>query len=634
LVTRRNTGVATPRAIGIVGKRASSLSMRRSRFWSAAAVTVGLIVGGTQWVKAQTSEAGVQRKPTVLYTDILSGPNEGGENNKGAYLSIFGRNFGSAGLGSRVKVFIGDAEVDNYRYLGRAKGLPDVQQLTVQIGSLGQPARGVRMAVKVIVDGVSSNSEHTFMVNPGTIFFVSPSGSDFRGDGSFAKPYRTVQTVGTNNNGIVGCPIAGGEQSIATAGVWGFVRPGDFIVLRGGQWTDVSRDGFFLRVQNKSGTPPAGIANTGPITIMGYPGEVAFIDRTNASADTLAGGGIASADTARQRLGCGAWITVANLSIESGFNDGPINVQRGTVNPAGSNWRVVNNELTAKSCQLTTKCRAGGVAGGGKGNFWVGNHIHDVHDKLDGYTDFENHGIYIGEDGSYDIAYNLIENIEGGNGIQTHGGSSATISNVRVHHNLIRAVGKHGINVAEGSEAGFMIFQNVVSSSGVAGLRLNAPNLSGAKVFNNVFFDTDQRNWGGSRAAIMNDASLLPGALEFKNNIVVPSGLNRNYVGGSTGFGSVGASLSHNLWFGGKSCNALLGLVGRACTLGSAAIMSDPYFASTKSNAEDFRLLPNSPARAAGEGISVNSSLHFSRAAKEVLAAPRRVDLGAYEMLR
>ena len=41
--------------------------------------------------------------PLVLYTDIASGPNSGGENNAGAYLSIFGKNFGAGGLGQGVQ---------------------------------------------------------------------------------------------------------------------------------------------------------------------------------------------------------------------------------------------------------------------------------------------------------------------------------------------------------------------------------------------------------------------------------------------------------------------------------------------------------------------------------------------------
>ena len=87
----------------------------------------------------------VSGAPHVSYTDIVSGPNNGGENGKGIYLSIFGTDFGSAGLGSTVKVFINNVEVDNYRYLGASKGRPDIQQITVQVGALGNPTPGTAL---------------------------------------------------------------------------------------------------------------------------------------------------------------------------------------------------------------------------------------------------------------------------------------------------------------------------------------------------------------------------------------------------------------------------------------------------------------------------------------------------------
>src|SRR3977135_3395771 len=58
----------------------------------------------------------------VPYTDLISGPNSGGENHKGAYLSIFGKNFGSSGMGTTVKAFIGGVEVGSYRYLRPSQG--------------------------------------------------------------------------------------------------------------------------------------------------------------------------------------------------------------------------------------------------------------------------------------------------------------------------------------------------------------------------------------------------------------------------------------------------------------------------------------------------------------------------------
>ncbi|MHB8816021.1 MAG: putative Ig domain-containing protein, partial [Steroidobacteraceae bacterium] len=103
--------------------------------------------------------------PLILYTDVASGPNSGGENNDGAYLSIFGKNFGSTGLGSTVKVYIGGTEVSGYRYLGPSRGRPDIQEISVQVGSLGSPTPGTALPIKVVVNGVASNTDLTFTVN-------------------------------------------------------------------------------------------------------------------------------------------------------------------------------------------------------------------------------------------------------------------------------------------------------------------------------------------------------------------------------------------------------------------------------------------------------------------------------------
>ena len=95
--------------------------------------------------------------PLVLYTDLASGPNSGGENNNGTYLSVFGKNFGdSAGLRKRTKVFIGGIEVADYRYLGPSMGRPDIQQITVQIGALANLRRESHCRSKCGLNGAKS----------------------------------------------------------------------------------------------------------------------------------------------------------------------------------------------------------------------------------------------------------------------------------------------------------------------------------------------------------------------------------------------------------------------------------------------------------------------------------------------
>src|ERR1700689_2215906 len=86
--------------------------------------------------------------PVVLYTDLVAGPVKGGENDLGAYVSIFGRNFGAAA--AQAHVFFGTREAAAYRYFGPSKGLADVQQITATAGPVVAPS----LPITVVVNGV------------------------------------------------------------------------------------------------------------------------------------------------------------------------------------------------------------------------------------------------------------------------------------------------------------------------------------------------------------------------------------------------------------------------------------------------------------------------------------------------
>jgi Right handed beta helix region len=565
---------------------------------------------------AQSSQGGAPgAAPIALYTDIASGPNSGGENDKGIYLSIFGVNFGSSL--AAVKVRIGGVEVDNYRYLGPSRGRPDVQQITVQVGALGNPAALTALPVTVAVNGVESNANRTFMVIPGKIYFVAPNGSDAAA-GTFEAPFKTVQKPD-------GVRLAFSIESAKNAGAYGRVRAGDFVVLRGGTYRDVgfggtAGTGYFLQTENKSGCPPGNLCaqgggqSSGPITLMGYPGETAFIDRTNTLGNDKGGGGISSADTARQSLGYGAWWNIVDLKIESGFNDGPINTQRGGVNPLGGHWRVVNNELTADSCRFSTKCRAGAIAGGGSNEYWVGNYGHDVYDKPDGLTDLENHGVYIDGPGSYEIGYNVLARIVGGNGIQIHSGEP--VDDVYIHHNIISDVGKHGLNLVEGSRNRIVIWSNVIYNTTYAGVRLGG-DLHGLKLYNNTFYNTGMAGDTPSSGALTNDLSPAADQVDIRNNIFWPhAGSAYNRGDDNPDFSGAVGTITNNLWYGGKG--------SLPPTLAAGAVQSDPQFVATTPGHEDLHLQPESPALQAGTDAivaTVTSSYDLVRSAAQPTGA-------------
>ena len=514
----------------------------------------------------------------------------GGENNKGAYLSILGKNFGSTGLGTTVKVYVGTAEVDNYRYLGPSKGRPDVQQITVQLGSLGGAAAGTTLPVKVVVNGVASNNDQTFMINPGRMLFVdNVNGNDSTAvAGDITHPYRHVQTSSTS------------------AATFGAMQPGDIIVMRGTgtPWTDIGNGGYFVKFYTKGGSTPTGASGTGPVTLMAYPTEDVFINMANGSGVT---GGISGVDT--QSYAGGNWITIADIRLESGGNSGVVNQQI-----AGSHWRVVNNELTAATA--TNSALAGGITGNGPNSFWVGNHIHNI----SGGSGQMNHGIYIDGDGSYEVAYNLVENVTGGNGFQVYvdgSNGSNSANNINLHHNMIHDVSKHAINIADGSTNNIRIWDNVAYNIKYAGLRFNTVTLSNCKIYNNTFYNT---NTGGSQSygLITNDWNLTSGSLDVENNIFWPSS-KIGYWGGG-GNGSAGTFMN-NLYNGGSG----------STSPDSHPISGDPAFVAAGS---DFHLTASSPAVDAGSvAVSglVTTDYDATTARPQPTSGP--YDVGAYEFV-
>jgi hypothetical protein len=584
---------------------------------------------------AATSPPPIAPMPLVIYTDIVSGPNSGGENDKGIYLSLFGKNLGDSGLGTKTKVYIGEAEVDNYRYLGPSKGRPDIQQISVQVGALGNPKPGTALPIKVVVDGRASNTDLTFMVSPGNIYFVdNVSGVDtvdITTGGSFAAPFRTVQKAG-------GKKISFSIDSASFSGAWGRVRAGDFMVMRGTgkPWTDLGFDNYFMRALNKSGCPigvpcaEGGGTSSGAITLMGYPGEDAYI--YNPYKPGVFRGALSSASSARIKEGKGSRITVANLRIEGGNDDGVVNTQLG-----GSYWRIVNNELTAATAVANLNALAGGIVGSGAGEFWVGNHIHAIYQGPAGGR-LQNHGIYVGDDpvpagsSSYEIAYNLIKNIPGGNGFQIHVGGLTTgvANNVNFHHNIIDDVGKHGINLAEGTQNNILIWNNLVYNTTYAGIRMGGTSfIQNLRLFNNTFYNTNTSRHP-SYAAFLYEMNPAPGQFDVRNNIFVPASGTKYYVATMAPLTTPRlGSITNNLWFGGTGTNP-------ATSFSSSSLQGNPQFISTTPGSENFRLRAGSPAVDSGSGVvsSVVKDDHEIATAtltRTIRPQGKGYDIGAYE---
>lgn len=116
-------------------------------------------------------------EPHIFFSDLDSGPSSGGQDNRGAIVTLYGNRFGPVRGSSRVT--IAGAEVPAYLYWSDTK---------IAI----QPGPGAVSGDIVVSTSAGSSNPLPFTIRDGSIFFVSPSGND-SANGSFDSPFLTVR---------------------------------------------------------------------------------------------------------------------------------------------------------------------------------------------------------------------------------------------------------------------------------------------------------------------------------------------------------------------------------------------------------------------------------------------------------
>jgi hypothetical protein len=136
--------------------------------------------------------AGIARSqtpaPRLFFSDLVSGPNAGGQGNNGAFVTLYGNYFGS---NPTVTVGGGQAIVT----LAPAPYLW-YQKLTVQLGPRAQSG-------SIVVSNPNGTSNGLpFTVNSSSIYFVATNGSGSN-PGSYTAPWQAlvnaVQTAGASS---------------------------------------------------------------------------------------------------------------------------------------------------------------------------------------------------------------------------------------------------------------------------------------------------------------------------------------------------------------------------------------------------------------------------------------------------
>lgn len=590
----------------------------------------------------------------LLYTDTNSGAVSGGENNKGHYLTIFGLNLAPnfAALGNTHRVYIGGVEVDNYRYLKPAVGTPagaigtgvfqtfGIQALCVQVGALSGLTLGVEYAIDIKVSGVSAPINATsgaffvdpdglnisFTPNPGATVFVSLAGND-AGAGTIADPLRHLQ-AGTTISGLTGALFnSRGATSPVAANA---CQPGTQIVIRGGSYgADSAFEGRWARLMRITGTAPTGSLGSGRIHITSYPGPAGgnapeAVDWVGASGTN---GGIQGNDTARSQettpygqTGYCQYIHISNLKIHShptaSSDSAPVNLQS-----KGDFWRVVNCDLSWPSTVTGVGWAKGaGITGHGESVRRYGCWIHDM---TGDQTPLEQHGIYLDGNVVCDTngvtAYNCINRVTAGNGIQLYSAAASSFTGQKIHHNWVQNTNKHGLNISQTAVSGHYWGNVFVDSGGYA--MVNQSN--SAAQAHEIEYNT-VLGWARvetNRAACASLATVPSGTTKFHNNILAQVAGRANTGYAFVSFNDATATVSNNRWhdFSGNLTTKPAG-----DTLGT---YGDPLFVD-KDNL-DLRLQAGSACVDAGTAALTSVGSY------DFLLAPRTVgaakDIGAME---
>ncbi len=332
------------------------------------------------------STAAWAASPVIFYSDLTAGPNSGGQNNNGVFVTIWGNNFGSSQGSSYITV--GGGKVNNYPTWTNT-------MITFQLGSN-------TVTGNIVVTASSGNSNGlAFTVQSGNIYFVQP-GAATNGTGTYASPFSHLWYA------------------------YNIALPGDTIyVLAGTIYDEVNAyQGWhsILMLWN-AGTQGH------PISYIAYPNATVILQADGNTA-TWTDGSAGGTDNVQYIFRGGAWITIAKFNLKLTGTNG-----LSVVDSSGSDgMKIVGNNITGTVYPYDL------IDFGGNYAQILGNEIHDSGSSI---FNNEDHSIYWNTGGTnVQIGWNYIH---GNNNVGWeiscfHQGSASEPSRVgTIHDNTIIA---------------------------------------------------------------------------------------------------------------------------------------------------------------------------------------------------
>ncbi len=529
--------------------------------------------GGTSGSTGQSPTVGV----ALFFSDLTSGPNSGGQDDKGAFVTIWGNGFGDTRGTSTVT--LGGGTADNYPIWTNTK-------ITFQLGTLATTG-----GIVLHVAGKGDSNSLPFTVRAGNVYFVTTSGSD-SSDGSFAHPWKTIPKAKTT--------IASGD--VAYLGV----RAGDTL----SQTTEDSTSPYNCALgMSANDGANSGTANA-PKALVAYPGASVTIGVESG----LERGILTPAIT-----GTFDYWVISQLTLRGETE--AIDLEGGAVG-----WRIVGNDISCPNGSGLSGCVTGGEGDNTAGLKLFGNVVHDAAANVSTITKYY-HGIYFGSD-HIELGWNTVRDGKTCRAIQFHDSSGPNEYDLVVHDNVIHGTVCDGLNFASvnPSQGSVIAYNNVIYDVGqgpdpadgssnyaciyVANItNQGSPGSGKAQLFNNTLYNCGSRGTGASGAVALASG---PVGIQMDNNLIVALS-NEVYFSTDTG-STPQITGSNNLLYG----------AGTAPNYLTASVTGDPLFLAASS--DDFHLTANSPAVDKGKATSATSDIDGN---------PRpqgsAFDIGAYE---
>ncbi len=346
----------------------------------------------------------------LFFSDLTSGPGTGGQNGKGAFVTVYGNGFGASQGTSTVTV--GGGAADNYPIWTNTK-------ITFQLGAAAQTGN-----IVVNVGSKGASNGLPFTVRSGNIFFVSKAGSDTANDGSYAKPWATIPKAKNT--------IAAGD--IAYIGT----SAGDAV-----SQTAVDSSSSYdcaLGMSTNDGTNAGTEAM--PKALVAYPGATATIGVVTG----LEHGILTPAIT-----GTFDYWVIAGFVLR-GLNEA-IDMES---TPVG--WRIVGNDISCPNGSGESGC----VTGMPTDLKFFGNVVHDAAANVTTVTKYY-HGVYWGSS-HIEMGWNVVRDGKTCRGIQFHDTGGPNEFDLHVHDNVIHDTVCDGLSFAtvDPSQGTVEAYNNVI----------------------------------------------------------------------------------------------------------------------------------------------------------------------------